>query len=186
MSVPDEDRTRPPELRGPDLPFEEAASLLERWRHPRPHRWLRHAIDEGRVPAEGERVRTADLWRELLRDECDKLHNQAWCALERIREAEDPESVMMLAIDDLPSAVEQAYSLAPSLAEETLDLLRQHRRERYEDLVRELGVGTVREEAERAECLDFWVENAEGISEIRRTLFRIVRDALVGLANRES
>ena len=37
------------------------------------------------------------VWRQLLKDECDKLYNQAWSAYEHIREAEDPDSVAMLA-----------------------------------------------------------------------------------------
>ena len=54
----------------------------------------------------------------------------------------------------------------------------QHRVESHAQLSRELGIGTEREDRERADCLAFWEENAEGISDLRRTLFRLVREEL--------
>jgi hypothetical protein len=110
-----------------------------------------------------------------VRVEIDRLYNQAWCALERLDAGEED---LMTAIDELPTAVEQAVSLDPEYAKEILELLRSRRPERYEDLVREMGLGTERETAERIECLAFWEANAEGMSERRRELFREVREEL--------
>jgi len=183
----DADPTPPPALSG-EIALDEAARLLEGWGHPRAERWLEVKVAGGAVPADGDppRIAGADLWRELLRDECDKLYNQAWCALDRIRDAEDEESVLMLAMDDLPSSVEQAFSLSPDLAREHLDLLREHRFERYRQFADELGVGTARETRERAECLAFWEENGDDLSDLRRTLFRLVRERLEGATRRRS
>ncbi|MEN8151407.1 MAG: hypothetical protein ABFS86_16440 [Planctomycetota bacterium] len=170
------DPSPPPELGHDALELEDAADRLTGLGHPRAAEWLVARTAEGRLPAPP--LSPADVWRELLRDECDKLYNQAWCALETIRNADDPDEVMMVAVDEFPSAVEQAYSLAPALAGEHLALLREHREERWEDFVRELGIGTDREAGERVEALGFWEENAEGISDLRRNLFRIVRRQL--------
>jgi hypothetical protein len=171
-----DDLTLPVDLRDEELTEEEARARLESWGHPRPRRWLRQKAEQGEIRP--PRIRTADLWRALLKDECDKLYNQAWCALDSIRNAEDEESVLLLAMDDLPSAVEQAFSLAPPLAGEHLLLLRQHKEERHADFLRELGVGTEREERERIDCLAFWEENAEDMSDLRRTLLGLVRREL--------
>ncbi len=89
-----------------------------------------------------------------------------------------PDSVMLLVIDDLPSAVEQAWALAPDLAGEHLELIRGHSQERYDNLLRELGAGTDREAAERRECLAFWEENAELMTPWRLRLYREVRQSL--------
>jgi HEAT repeat protein len=166
------DDTLPAELSGRTLDAEEARRLLAAWHHPRPDEWVAKHV----APP----VRAEDLWRELLEDECDKLYNQAWCALDQIRSAEDPESVMFLAIDDFPSAVELAFSLAPTLAAEHLQLLREYKEERYREFEKELAVGTDREVAERIECLEFWEENAEDMSDLRKTLCRLVREGLRG------
>jgi len=166
----------PPELGHDDLDAESAAARLAALGHPRPAHWLNRLVEDGRIPPPP--FPAADLWRELLRDECDKLYNQAWCALDQIRSSDDPDAVMMLAVDDFPSPIEQAYGLAPSLAGEHLALLREYREERYEAFARELAIGTDREAAERADALAFWEENAEGISDLRRNLFRLVRRQL--------
>ncbi len=168
----------PPELGHDDLSLEAAAARLAGLGHPRPDEWLAARLAEGRLPSPP--LPPAAVWLELLRDECDKLYNQAWCALDQIRNADDPDSVMMTAVDDFPSPIEQAFGLAPSLAGEHLALLREYREERYADFVRELGIGTDREPAERADALAFWEENAEDISDLRRNLFRIVRRQLAG------
>jgi len=170
------DPTPPPEMGHDDLDLEGAAARLAAIGHPRPARWLARLVEEGRVPPPP--IPAADVWRELLRDECDKLYNQAWCALDQLRSADDPDAVMMVAVNDFPSAIEQAFSLAPTLAGEHLALLREYRMESYEHFVRELGIGTDREAGERAEALAFWGENAEGISDLRRNLFRLVRRQL--------
>jgi hypothetical protein len=166
----------PPELGHDVLDEEDAADRLSRLSHPRAAEWLARLVGEGRLPAPP--FPPGLVWRELLRDECDKLYNQAWCALEQIREADDPDTVMMIAVDEFPSPIEQAFSLEPTLAGEHLALLRDYREERYDDFAREMGIGTDREPAERAESLEFWEENAEGISDLRRNLFRIVRRQL--------
>jgi hypothetical protein len=166
----------PGTLRDEVLDLDRAAGLLASWGHLRPRRWLLAAIETGRLPERD--IPAVDLWREVLRDECDKLYNQAWCAYDQIRSAEDEESVWMLAMDDLPSAVEQAFSLAPPLAGEHLALLGEYKEASLAQLLRELGVGTEREAAERSECLAFWEENTEGLSDLRRTLFRMVREEL--------
>ena len=142
-------------------------------------------IETDRIQFTGEppRADRAEIFRELLRDECDKLYNQAWCALEQILDAEDEDSVMMLAVDDFPSAVEQAVSLAPDLAQEHLGLFRKYRQERYDTFLREFGIGTSREAQERIDCLAFWEKNAEGISDLRRALFRTVRESLESRVN---
>jgi hypothetical protein len=175
----------PVELTG-EITLEEAARLLQGWGHPRAARWLELKVAGGAIPYEGDppRVAGADVWRELLRDECDKLYNQAWCALDQIRDAEDEESVLMLAMDDLPSSVEQAFSLDPTLAREHVDLLKEHRFERYRQFVDELAVGTDRETRERIECLGFWEENGTDLSDLRRTLFRLVRETLESATRR--
>jgi len=54
-----------------------------------------------------------------------------------------------------------------------------------ERFVMELGVGTQRETAERVECLEFWADNAEGITGYRRTLFRVVADGLSASPHRQ-
>ena len=172
------DLSRPPDLAAPAIGRERAEALLGEWGHPRPAAWLDAKLDAGAIAAADEEIDAADLWRELLADECDKLYNQAWCALEQIREAEDESEVLMLAVDDFPTAVEQAFSLAPALAKEHLDLLKSHRFERYETFAREMGLGTARQTAERIECLRFWEANADGLSRLRKTLFRLVRETL--------
>ena len=172
------DLPRPPALAAPEIDRDRAEALLAGWGHPRPGAWLDGKLDAGAIAVADEALDAADLWRELLKDECDKLYNQAWCALEQIREAADESEVMMLAVDDFPSAVEQAFSLAPALATEHLDLLKSHRYERYEVFAREMGLGTARETAERIECLAFWEANADGLSRLRKTLFRLVRKTL--------
>ena len=148
---------------------EETAAFLEKIGHAATERWL---------AAHGPFESGLALWRELLRDECDKLYNQAWCAFDQIRSAEDPDSVMFLAMDDFPSAVEQAFALAPPLAGEHLSLLREYREERLDSFLREMAAGTDREAAERIDALAFWEENAEGITDLRRSLYRLVRSAL--------
>ncbi len=159
---------------------EQAEALLASWHHPRGGRWLDYHVERGELSFSGDppTLDGAAMWWQLLADECDKLYNQAWCALDQIRGAADEETVLMVAIDDLPSAVEQAWSLAPELAGEHLGLLRGYREERYQELVRELGIGTDRELRERIECLEFWEENAELMSDLRRTLYRLVRQRL--------
>lgn len=162
------------------LTREQVLALLETWGHPYAVPWLARKIAAGELVFAGEPgvVRGTALWLRLLQDECDKLYNQAWSALESIKEATDPDSVTMLAIDDFPSAVEQAWSLAPDLATEHLALLREHSEERYRDFLRSLGVGTTREAAERIECLAFWEVNADITSDLRKTLCRLVREEL--------
>ena len=90
---------------------DEAEALLSDWHHPRPRRWLDHKLERGDLVLEGDppTVSGPTLWWLLLADECDKLYNQAWCALDQLRTAEDQDSVIMVAIDDLPSAIEQAF-----------------------------------------------------------------------------
>jgi hypothetical protein len=155
-------------------------ALLEDWQHPYADRWLDRQVEQGTLPFTGEPPTCLgdDLWQLLLSQECDKLYNQAWCALDQIQSADDPESVTMLAMDDLPSAVEQAWALAPDLADEHLELLRQHNPIRVEVMLADLGAGTEREPRERAECLSFWEDNAEGMTDYRRRLFRAVREGL--------
>ena len=41
-----------------------------------------------------------------------------------------------------------------------------------------MAAGTDREAAERIDALAFWEENAEGITDLRRSLYRLVRSAL--------
>ncbi len=158
----------------------EIQSLLDRWQHPFSDRWLDRQIEQDRLAFTGDppRCRGDELWRLLLTQECDKLYNQAWCALDQIQSADDPESVTLLAMDDLPSAVEQAWALAPELAIEHLGLLGQHNPRRVEVMLADLGAGTPREPAERAECLAFWEDNADGITDYRRRLYRAVREML--------
>ena len=175
--------TVPPALAG-RITREQAEALLDSWHHPRGGRWLDYQVERGELTLTGEppTMDGAALWGRLLADECDKLFNQAWCALDQIRSADDQDTVYMIAIDDLPSAVEQAWSLAPELAGEHLGLLRGYREERYQELLRQLGIGTDRELRERIECLEFWEENAELMSDLRRTLYRLVREQLQALA----
>ena len=165
----------------PRLTREQVLAQLERWQKPDASRWLAHRIDKGTLPLAGTPPTcTGDqLWELLLREECDKLFNQAWCALDQIRSAVDPDSMLLVAMDDFPSAIEQAYSLAPQFADEHLKMMREYSEERYQRFVAELGQGTDREDAERAECLAFWEENAELITDYRRLLYRLVREQLV-------
>ena len=107
-----DDLALPVDLREEVLMEEEARVRLKSWGHPRPGRWLRQKAEQGEI--QPPRIRAADLWRALLMDECDKLYNQAWCALDSIRNAEDEESVLLLAMDDLPSAVEQTTGSVPT------------------------------------------------------------------------
>ena len=165
----------------PDLPTRaEVQALLQRWQHPYADRWLGRQLEQGTLTFDGDppRCRGDELLLLLLSQECDKLYNQAWCALDQIQSADDPESVTLLAMDDLPSAVEQAWALAPELAVEHLGLLTQHNPRRVDVLLADLGAGTPREPAERAECLAFWEDNAEGITDYRRRLYRAVRESL--------
>jgi len=162
------------------LTLDEAVELLQRWHKDRAELWVVHQRDEGKLPFDGDPPRCSGeaLWRLLLSEECDKLYNQAWCALDQIRDAEDPDDALMLAIDDLPSAVEQAWSLDPDLGAEHLRLLGEHKPGRVPRFLTEMAAGTPREAAERAECLAFWEENAELTSDFRRRLYREVRKAL--------
>ncbi len=166
-----------PELIG----FDELGSLLDDWRHPYGERWLEEKVKSAELVFSGDPPRSSGeaVWRRLLEDECSKLYNQAWSAYEQIKEAEDPDSVAMLGMDDLPSAIEQAWALAPDLAGEHLSLLREFREAKYHEFLRSLGVGTEREVEERIEALTFWEENASIMTEFRRTLYRIVREGLV-------
>jgi len=172
----------------PPTPFpvrmtrDEVQRWLDRWDHPRRDAWLAAKEERGELRFDGDppTVAGVDVWRLLLREECDKLYNQAYCALDQIQEAENPDDVMITAMDDFPSAVEQAWSLAPSLAEEHLLLLREYKEERHTRFVEELGVGTDREPAERVECLAFWADNAEGITDYRRTLYGVAAGLLAG------
>ncbi len=157
----------------------EAEQVLAELGHPRPAYWLEFHGETLAFSGEPPRCAGTTVWHRLLQDECDKLYNQAHCALEQIREAEDEESAAMLAMDDLPSAVEQAWSLAPQLAGEHLQLLRDYKEARYRDFRNQLGVGTGREAEERAECLEFWEENAVLTSELRQRLYREVRKGLL-------
>jgi hypothetical protein len=170
----------PRSLVGEEFLVEEAEERLREWGHRRPRRWLRRRLTDGEIAATGTppRLRSADLWRALLKDECDKLYNQAWCALDQIRAAKDPDEVLMLVVDDFPSAVEQAFSLAPPFATEHLDLLREYSEEKLAAFRRELSIGEEDEPLERMECLAFWEANAEGMSPLRRTLYRMVREEL--------
>ena len=164
----------------PTLTRLEAEVHLARLEHPDPRRWLDAQAEQGKLPFDGAPPRCPGdrLWRQILTTECDKLYNQAWCALDQIRSAEDLESVSMIAMDDLPSAVEQAWALAPDLAGEHLALLAEHDPRRVDLLLADLGAGTPREAAERAECLEFWEVNAEITSNFRQSLYRTVRRAL--------
>lgn len=162
------------------LTRERALALLEEWGHPYAAAWLDRKVAAGTLAFEGEPavVSGAELWRRLLEDETDKLYNQAWSALESIKEAATPDEAAMLSMDALPSAVEQAFSLAPDLADQHLALLRQHSESRFRDFLRLLGVGTARESAERIACLAFWEDNADLVTDLRKTLFRLVREEL--------
>jgi len=162
------------------LTLAEAESLLQRWHHPNGARWLDHQALQETLTFAGAPPRCSgdELWHLLLSQECDKLYNQAWCALDQIQSADDPESVTFLAMDDLPSAVEQAWALAPALAQEHLALLVQHNPHRLDVLLADLGAGTSREPVERAECLSFWEDNAELMTDYRRRLYRAVREGL--------
>ncbi len=164
----------------------EVEALLADWGHPTPARWLAFHREELELAGDPPSCPGRRVWIRLLRDELDKLYNQAWCALEQIRAADDEESVAMLAMDDLPSAVEQAWSLAPELAGEHLQLLRDYKEERHADFLRQLGAGTEREAEERAECLEFWEDNAELTSDLRQRLYREVRGLLRGGTERPS
>jgi hypothetical protein len=156
-----------------------AEELLDALGHRAGAAWLSNRIADGDLPLSGDPpiLSGDDLWRALLADECGKLYNQAWCAAGRLDE-EGAEADLMLGIDELPSAVEQAWSLSPDDAGEHLDLLKAHRPERHENLCRELAIGTERETAERIECLAFWEANGEDLSPLRRRLFTLVREAL--------
>lgn len=162
------------------MSIEALGAFLEEWRHPYGERWLREKVKAAELVFSGDppSVSGAAVWRRLLEDECSKLYNQAWSAYQHIKEAEDPDSVAMVAMDDLPSAVEQAWALAPELAGEHLALLREYREAKHEDFVRALGVGTEREIEERIEALAFWEENAEIMTDLRRRLYRTVREGL--------
>lgn len=162
------------------LTLDELGSLLDEWQHPYGERWLLEKVKANELVFTGEppSVSGEAVWRRLLEDECGKLYNQAWSAYEHIKEAEDPDSVAMLGIDDLPSAVEQAWALAPELAGEHLSLLREFREAKYQEFLRSLRVGTEREVEERIAALAFWEENAEIMTEFRRTLYRLVREGL--------
>ncbi len=159
---------------------EELGAFLVEWRHPYGERWLREKVKAAALVFSGDppSVSGADVWQRLLEDECSKLYNQAWSAYAHIREAVDPDSVAMVAMDDLPSAVEQAWALAPGLAGEHLALLREYREAKHEDFVRALGAGTEREVEERIEALAFWEENAGIMTDFRRRLYRTVREGL--------
>lgn len=161
---------------------DEIQAALDRWDHPRRDAWLAAKRERGELRFEGDPPTVAGVavWRLLLGEECDKLYNQAWCALDQIRQADDPDEVALTAMDDFPSAVEQAWALAPPLAGEHLALLREYRQERHADFLRQLQVGTDGERAERIECLTFWADNAEGITDYRRTLYRLVAARLGG------
>jgi len=163
------------------MTLDQAAALLTEWEHHDPERWLIHKRDNDLLTFTGDPPTCAgdQLWHLLLRDEADKLYNQAWCALDQIQAADDPEDALMLAIDDLPSAVEQAWSLDPTNADEHLGLLRQHKAGRVERFLAEMAAGTDREAAERADSLAFWEENAEITSPFRQRLYREVRAVLL-------
>ena len=165
----------------PSMTREQAVELLLRWHKSEADRWVAYQRDKGTLPFEGAPPRCSGeaLWRLMLREECDKLYNQAWCALDQIQEAEDPDDALMLAMDDLPSAVEQAWSLDPELGAEHLQLLGQHKPGRVPRFLAEMAAGTPREAAERAECLAFWEENAEITSDFRKRLYREVRRVLL-------
>jgi hypothetical protein len=167
---------------------DELGALLHEWQHPYGARWLLEKVKAAELVFSGDppSVSGRDVWRRLLEDECKKLYNQAWCAYEQIKQADDPDSVAMLGIDDLPSAVEQAWDVAPELAGEHLGLLREFREAKYQDFLRSLRVGTEREAEERIAALAFWEENAEIMTEFRRTLYRIVREGLVNENQRSS
>jgi len=162
------------------LTIDELGALLDEWQHPYAEKWLLQKVKASELVFSGEpaTVSGESVWNQLLKDECDKLYNQAWSAYEHIKEAEDPDSVAMIAMDDFPSAVEQAWALAPQHAGEHLRLLREFREAKHEDFLRALGVGTERENQERIESLTFWAENAEIMTDFRRTLYRLVREAL--------
>ncbi len=153
---------------------------LEAWLKPAARQWLTDRTEKGALAFDGTPPTCTgdDLWDLLLKEECDKLFNQAWCALDQIRSAEDPDSMLLVAIDDFPSAIEQAYSLAPQFADEHLKMMREYSEERYQRFVAELGQGTDREAGERVECLAFWEENAELITDYRRLLYKLVREQL--------
>ncbi len=158
----------------------ELGSLLDEWQHPHGERWLAEKVKAAELVFCGDppSVSGEAVWRRLLQDESSKLYNQAWCAYEHIKEAKDPESVAMLGMDDLPSAVEQAWALAPELAGEHLGLLKEFREAKYQEFLRSLRVGTEREVEERIDALAFWEENATIMTEFRRTLYRMVREGL--------
>lgn len=163
------------------LTLDELGSVLDQWQHPYGEHWLLDKVKNGELMFSGDppTVSGETVWHRLLEDECAKLYNQAWSAYEHIKEAEDPDSVAMLGIDDLPSAVEQAWALAPEYAGEHLALLREFREAKYQEFLRSLKVGTEREVDERIAALAFWEENAEIMTEFRRTLYRLVREGLV-------
>ncbi len=160
--------------------LDEVGAVLVAWQHPYGERWLLEKVKSGALVFAGEppRVNGVTVWDRLLEDECSKLYNQAWSAYQHIKEAEDPESVAMLGIDDLPSAVEQAWALAPEHAGEHLALLKEFREAKYREFLRSLRVGTEGEVEERVAALAFWEENAEIMTEFRRTLYRLVREGL--------
>lgn len=162
------------------LTWDQALALLTDWEHHAPERWLAHQRDNALLTFTGDPLACSgdQLWSLLLKVEADKLYNQAWCALDQIQSADDPEDTLMLAMDDLPSAVEQAWSLDPAIATEHLDLLRQHKAGRVERFLAEMAAGTDREPAERADSLAFWEDNAEITSPFRQRLYREVRAVL--------
>lgn len=162
------------------LTLDELGAVLAAWQHPYAERWLLEKVKNGVLVFSGDppRVGGKTVWDRLLEDECSKLYNQAWSAYEHIKEAEDPDSVAMLGIDDLPSAVEQAWALAPEHAGEHLSLLKEFREAKYREFLRSLRVGTDGEVGERIAALAFWEENAEIMTDFRRTLYRLVREAL--------
>ncbi len=109
--------------RGSPLPelisMDELGSLLDEWQHPHGERWLAEKVKAEELVFEGEppSVGGEAVWRRLLQDECSKLYNQAWCAYEHIKEAKDPDSVAMLAMDDLPRLrLSWAVDVAPAAA----------------------------------------------------------------------
>ena len=177
--MPNEESTTPCPLPN-ELTREEAARRLSAMNLPNVEDWLLQHEEARELTFKGDPAVCSgmELFSLILKEECDRLYNQANVAYMQIRAAGEDEPDFITAIDTFPSAVEQAFSLAPQFSAKHLELLRQYKEERYQTFCRELGVGTQRELAERIECLAFWEDNADMLSRFRKTLFGVVREQL--------
>ncbi len=171
-----------------ELSRDEAAKRLEAMKLPNVEDWLSQREEARELTFKGDPAVCSgeELFSLILKEECDRLYNQANVAYQQIHAANEEDVDFITAIDTFPSAVEQAFSLAPQFSGKHLELLKQYKEERYKAFCQDLGLGTKRELSERIECLAFWEDNADMLSQFRKTLFSVVREQLEKALNEAS